>query len=329
MCTGLTLKSKNGLHFFGRNMDLEYNFNQAPHLVPRNFKYKNVVDNKEYKTKYAILGMAMSMDNHPLFAEGFNEEGLGCAGLNFPGYGYYEREEKEGKINIGAFDLIFHLLSNFKTVYEVKEAMKNINLMHIAFKEALQIVPLHWIVSDKEGECIVIEKTKEGLKIFDNKIGVLTNSPTFDYHITNLNQYIGLSSNNPKPTLWDNLELKALGQGVGMVGMPGDYSPASRFVKTAFTKAKITGNNDEISTVNAFFHILDSVAMVSGSVVTPDNKDDITLYSSCMCQDSKIYYYKTYKNNQINAIDMKKEDLDASEMKIFEYLDKEAINYQN
>lgn len=329
MCTALTMKSKDGLHFFGRNMDIEYSFNQAPHLIPRNFKYINVIDNKEYQTKYAILGMGMSMDNHPMLAEGFNEKGLGCSGLNFPGYAHYEQEAVEGKINMGSFDFMFYILANFETVEELKAVVNDINLIHRSFKEPLQVVPLHWIVTDVNGECIVIEKTIEGMKVYDNKIGVLTNSPTFDYQITNLNQYLGLSSKNPANTSWDKLDLKPLGQGVGMLGIPGDYSPSSRFVKTAFTKAQITQNDDEISTVNAFFHTLDTVAMVSGSVVTPDNKDDITLYSSCMCQETGIYYYKTYYNNQINAIDMNKENLDATEMKVFKYHNDQAINYQN
>ncbi len=329
MCTGLTLKTKDGYHLFGRSMDLEYAFNQAPHLVPRNFTYTNVVDNTTHKTKYAIIGMATSINNHPLFAEAFNEKGLGCAGLNFPGYAHYEEEVKEEKVNLGVYDVILYILSNFEKVEQVKEAIKNVNIVNKEFQRGLQVPTLHWIVSDKYGNCIVIEKTKDEFKIFDNEIGVLTNSPTFDYHITNLRQYIGLQNINPSEVKWSDLELKPLGQGVGMVGVPGDFSPPSRFVRTSFLKSNINLKFDEMDSIKEFFHILANVSMVSGSVVTPEGKNDITQYISCMNQDKGIYYYKTYNNNRINAVDMHKEDLDRSDMKIFEYLDKQDINYQN
>ena len=329
MCTGLTLKTKDGYHLFGRSMDIEYSFNQAVHLVPRNFEYINVVTNTKEKTKFAMLGMGISIDNHPLLAEAFNEKGLGCAGLNFPGYAHYEEEVKEGMINLGVYDLILYILSNFEKVEDVKEAMKDVNIVNKEFKEGLQVPTLHWIVTDKEGKTIIIEKTKEGLKIFENNIGVLTNSPTFDFHITNLRQYIGLSEVNHKQTTWGDLKLSPLGQGLGLFGLPGDFSPPSRFVRASYLKSRVIEKYEVMESVREFFHILSNVSMINGSVITAEGLDDITYYKSCMIQEKGIYYYSTYNNSQINAIDMFKEDLDRPDMKIFEYHNEQSINYQN
>lgn len=329
MCTALTLKTKEGYHLFGRNMDIEYSFNQQVVLVPRNYKYKNVVTSSTESIKYAMIGMGTIIDGHPAFAEALNEKGLTCAGLNFPGYAYWEEEIIEGKTNIPPYDIILWILANFESVEQLKPALENINIVKKPLNESTPLPTLHWIVSDKNGDCIVIEKTKEKLSIFDNKVGVLTNAPTFDWHLGNLTQYMGLSSNQPEKVSWSEQELKPMGQGVGAIGLPGDFSSASRFVKSAFLRSNINFSDGEFSGIIEFFHILNSVAMVRGSVVTPAKMDDITAYTSCMCQEKGIYYYNTYSNNQINAIDMNKEDLEGAEIKVFGYKDKQVINYEN
>lgn len=329
MCTALTLTTKDKNHLFGRNMDLEYSFGQAVQLVPRNFKYKNVVTDETVSTKYAMIGMGTLIDEHPMYAEAMNEKGLTCAGLNFPGYAHYTDEVIEGKTNIPPFDVIPWVLGNFETIEELRPALENLNLVNKPINSSTPLPTLHWIVSDKNGDCIVIENTKEKLSIFENKVGVLTNSPTFDWHMTNLNQYIGMQPTQPDNTRWHEQDLVAPGQGIGLIGLPGDFSPASRFVRIAFMKSHAVLTDNEHSAVSEFFHMLDNVAMVRGTVVTPQGRDDITQYSSCMCQEKGIYYYKTYNNSQINVIDMNKEDLDGDKIKIFNYEDKLSINHQN
>lgn len=329
MCTALTLTTKDKNHLFGRNMDIEYSFGQAVQLVPRNFKYKNVATDETVNTKYAMIGMGTLIDEHPMYAEAMNEKGLTCAGLNFPGYAYYTDEVIEGKTNIPPFDVIPWVLGNFETIEELRPALENLNLVNKPINSSTPLPTLHWIVSDKNGDCIVIENTKEKLSIFENKVGVLTNSPTFDWHMTNLNQYIGMQPTQPDNTRWHEQDLVAPGQGIGLIGLPGDFSPASRFVRIAFMKSHAVLTDNEHSAVSEFFHMLDNVAMVRGTVVTPQGRDDITQYSSCMCQEKGIYYYKTYNNSQINVIDMNKEDLDSDKIKIFNYEDKLSINHQN
>ena len=328
MCTALTLKTKDGYNLFGRNMDLSYSFNQAVTLLPRNYEYRDRVTQSMKKTKYAILGMATVIGDYPAFADGFNEKGLGCAGLNFPGYSYLEEKAVPGKNNLAPYDLIVWILSNFETVDEVSKELENVELVAVPINENTPLPTLHWIVADKHGKSIVIEKTKENLKVYENPIGVLTNSPTFDWHLTNLNEYMNITPTQPQNIKWTDKELKPLGVGVGTKGLPGGFTGADRFVRISYLKSKLPETEDLMTGISQFFHILNNVAMPKGSVLD-NGKDDITLYTSCMCQQKGIYYYTTYKNNGISAVDMNKENLDAKEIKRFEYLDNLHITYQN
>lgn len=329
MCTALSIKTTNGISFFGRNMDLEYNFNQSVLVIPRNYEYENKVTNKMVKGKYAIIGMGCVIENHAAMADGMNEKGLACAGLNFPGYAYYEKEAVEGKENIAPYDLILWILFNHETVEEVKEAIKNLELVGVPLNEHYPLPTLHWIISDKSGKSIVVEKTKDKFAVYDNYIGVLANNPTFDWHLTNLNEYINLTEKQPKETKWCDQIIKPLGVGIGTKGIPGDFASVSRFVRMAFIKSRMPKVDDDKSAISQFFHMLDYVAMVKGGVMTEEGVEDITIYSCCMNQEKGIYYYKNYDNNRINAIDMNKEDLSGNEIKVFTYLIDQDINYQN
>lgn len=329
MCTAISLKCDDGSRFFGRNMDLEYEFGQSVIVIPRNFDLINRVTNENSSNKYAIMGMGTVIENYPLLADGCNEHGLACAGLNFPGLASYDAEITENKINIAPYDMILWILSNFKTVDEVLAVIDDIRLINKPFSTNLPLPTLHWIIYDKYGRSIVIEKMVEKFSVFENKLGILSNSPSFDWHLTNLNQYAGLSANNPTSTSWNSQEIKPQGQGLGLRGLPGDSYPASRFVRSAFmcTNAKFTQTKE--STLATFFHILDNLAFVDGTVTTDEGHTDITLYSSAIDLEHGIYYYKTYKNSQINAVNMNNEDLNSTELKVFEYKNEQQINQQN
>ena len=329
MCTGLALETKDGLHLFGRNMDIEYSFNQSIIFIPRNFKCVNKSNKKELTTKYAVLGMGTIFDDYPTFADGMNEKGLGCAGLNFPVYVSYSKEDIEGKTNIPVYNFLLWVLANFSSVEEVKEALKNANIVDIPISKNIPNTTLHRMISDITGKSIVVEQTKEKLNVFDNNIGVLTNSPTFDWHVANLNQYVSLRYNQVPEFKLGDQSLTALGQGTGLVGLPGDFTPASRFIRVAFLRdAMIKNDKDSIDLIE-FFHILNNVAMVRGSTRTIEEKSDLTQYTSCMCLEKGIYYYNTYENNQINAIDMNKENLDGNEIKTYKYNKTLSINHVN
>ncbi|MGG5460887.1 choloylglycine hydrolase [Clostridium sp. B9] len=329
MCTGLILESKNGNYFFGRNMDIEFSFNQSIIFLPRNYEGINTETGRKVTPKYAVLGMGTIFNEYPTFADGFNEKGLGVAGLNFPGYAYYPKERSIGKENIPQYDFTLWILANFSSVEEVKEVLKNTILVDERISKNVPNSTLHWIIGDSTGKSIVVEQSKDGLKVFDNNVGVLTNSPTFDWHMTNLRQYLSMNYNQITSLQVGNEDLTALGQGTGLVGLPGDFTPASRFIRVALLRDAMMKNAKDSINIMEFFHILNNVAMISGSVVTPAGKNDLTQYTACMDLEEGVYYYNTYENNQVNAIGMKKENLDGKEMKVYKYNTTLNINYEN
>lgn len=329
MCTAISLKSKDGYHLFGRNMDLEYHFNQSVVFIPRNFEILNRVTNETQCQGYAIMAMATIMEGHPMLADGFNEHGLAVAGLNFPGYASYNDEPKERCHNIPVYDFMLWILRNFKSVDNLKEKIETVRLIAKPFLPNVPLPTLHWIVYDNSGKSIVIENEKDSFKVFDNPIGILANAPSFDWHLTNLNQYAGLKSSSPFDTTWHEYELKVDGQGSGLRGLPGDSYPASRFVRAAYLKSHIAFNQHHDSTLSSFFHILDNLSFVDGTVITNEGHQDITQYSSCMSLDTKTYYYKTYTNNQLNAIYMDNENLDTNKIVLYPYNTSQTINKQN
>lgn len=328
MCTAINLKSKDGTCFFGRNMDIEYNFNQEIVFVPRNYEITNKPDNKKYKTKYAILGMASVISNYPLFADGFNEKGLAIAGLNFPGFAKYNELIDDEKINVAAYDFIMYFLGNYNSVKEVKENIYNISIVNFSFSDNLPIVPLHWMLSDKNNESIVVEITAKGLSVYDNPIGVLSNSPDFNFQLTNLNQYVGLSNDISLTTSWGCHVLNSNGVGLGLKGLPGDFYSTSRFVRASYLKSNIMLNSTSESTLSSFFHILNNVAMVDGAVIS-NGLPDYTTYTSCMNLTDGIYYYNTYTNNRITGVNIFKENLNDVNIKRFGYDSHQSINILN
>ena len=328
MCTALTLKTKNGYNLFGRNMDLSYSFNQSVTLVPRNYKYTDKVTGNTKKVKYAIIGMASLIDGYPAFADGMNEKGLGCAGLNFPGYFYAKDSNITGKENIAPYNFILWVLSNFQNIDEVLQEVKNIEFVAVSIDKEIPIPTLHWIITDKSGRSIVVESTKQGLNIYENPIGVLTNSPTFNWHLTNLNEYMKVTPNQPENINWVNKELKPLGVGAGTNGLPGGFGGVDRFVRIAYLKSRYKEADDLNAGISQFYRMLNNVAMPKGAVIT-NGSDDITIYTSCMCLENGTYYYSTYDNVAISAIDMNKENLDGEEIKTFKYSDQLHIAYEN
>lgn len=329
MCTALSIKSQEGKAFFGRNMDLAYNFNQSPILLPKNYQYEDRVTGETVTINRAILGMGTVIDEHPAMAEAMNEKGLACAGLNFARCAYFEKELKEGKKNIAPYDFLLWVLSNHDTVEEVEKEMESIELVDVPINDKTPVATLHWMITDKSGKSIVVEKTKEKISVHQNPVNVMTNDPTFDWHVTNLNEYMKLAPEYPGAVKWGEKELKGLGIGVGTLGMPGDFASVSRFVRIAYVRAHMPEIKDDSQAIAQFFHMLDYVEMVKGGVITEEGQEDLTIYSSCMDLEKGIYYYKTYENNRINAVDMFKESLDNGEIKTFSYVKVQDINHQN
>lgn len=324
MCTCITYQGQD--FYFGRNLDLEYSFGEKVVITPRNYEFC-FGGWEKIEHHYAMIGMAAVMEDYPLYAEAVNEKGLGMAGLNFPGNAFYQ-EKKEGLYNISPFELIPWILTKCASASEAEMLLKKTNIVNIPFREDVPLAPLHWMIADKE-KCIVLEAVEEGMKIYENPYGVLTNNPTFEYHRVNMANYLNLMAGYPKCRFAKGMDLEVYGQGMGAIGLPGDVSPASRFVRAAFLKGNSESEKGEMASVTQFFHILDGVGMVKGSVMTREGKQDFTRYSCCVNGEKGIYYYKTYENNQICAVKMQKENLEQKQLISYEVMRKQSICYLN
>ncbi len=324
MCTALSFNSKD--HYFGRNLDLNCSYGEEICIMPRKFPLEFRQMDTIYE-HYAMIGMATVVDDVPLFYDATNEYGLSMAGLNFPGNAYYYQAES-GKDNITPFEFIPWILGRCKDVNAARKLLNQINLVNIRFSDKLPLSPLHWIISDKE-KSIVVEVMEEGFHVYDNPLGILTNNPPFPYHMFNLNNYRGLSSSNGENTFSENLKLDTYCQGLGSIGLPGDVSSMSRFVRMAFNKENSICEEDEISSVSQFFHLLTSVEMTKGACMLPNGEYDITVYSSCVNTDRGLYYYTTYDNRQIRCVDMHKTDLNGTEISRYPLATKMKIEFDN
>ena len=323
MCTAATYQTKD--FYFGRTLDYEFSYGDEIVITPRNYQF-DFRHRESLQSHYAMIGMAHVVGNDPLYYDAFNEKGLAMAGLNFVGNAsYYDVEE--GKENIAQFEFIPWILGTCATLDEAKKALSEMNLTNTPYSEQFPVAQLHWIIADKTG-AITVETMEDGMHVYENKVGVLTNNPPFNIQMFLLNQYMGLSPKQPENLFAKDIELNAYSRGMGAIGLPGDLSSSSRFAKVAFTKLHSVSGNSEAESVSQFFHILGSVDQQRGCCDV-NGKYEITLYTSCCNAQKGIYYYTTYDNHQISAVDMTKEDLDSTELIKYEVIQGEHIFMQN
>lgn len=323
MCTAITYKTKD--HYFGRTLDLEYTYEEQVTVTPRNYEFE-FRTKEAIKSHYAIIGMATVVNNYPLYYEATNEFGLSMAGLNFPGNAHYFPLE-EGKDNIAPFEFIPWILSQCKDLGEAKKLLEKISLCKLNFSEELPLSPLHWMMADKEG-AVTVEATAEGLRIYDNPVGVLTNNPPFPYHMTHLCDYMNVTAMPPE-NRFGRVGLPAYSRGMGGMGLPGDVSSASRFVRAAFVKLNSVSGEREEESISQFFHILGAVEQQRGCACLPDGSYELTAYTSCMNTDRGIYYYTTYENHAICAVDMHRCDLEGKELYRYSLVKTQQVAFQN
>ena len=323
MCTAVTYRTKD--HYFGRNLDYEYSFQETVTITPRNFifHFRRLPPMEQH---FAMIGMATVSNGYPLYFDATNEYGLSMAGLNFPHSAKY-MPEIPGKDNITAFELIPWLLGNCKSIKEAEVKLQNANLVNIAFSPEYPLSPLHWIVVDKE-RAITLEQTPDGLHIHENPVGVLTNEPPFPYHMMNLCNYLHVSTTEPDNQFSPSLPLKPYSRGMGSMGLPGDLSSASRFVKATFTKLNSVSKDSECASISQVFHILGSVAQQQGCVKI-GHLYEKTIYTSCCNTTKGIYYYTTYENSQITGIRLHGENLDSDQLIRFPLVKGQQIRMEN
>lgn len=324
MCTAATYTTKD--FYFGRTLDYEFSYGENIVITPRNFCFQfNRMG--QLKRHYAMIGMAHVVSDYPLYYDGINEKGLGMAGLNFVGNAEYKIPEKE-KHNVSPYEFIPWILGQCATVKEAKELLQSINLVDIPFNSELPLAQLHWIIADKT-QAITVESTKSGLFVYENPVGVLTNNPPFQEQMFALNNYMSLSPQEPQNHFCSSLPLHTYSRGMGAIGLPGDLSSQSRFVRIAFVRMNSVSGDTEAESVSQFFHILGAVEQQKGCCCLGDGKYEVTLYTSCCNADKGMYYYTSYENHQISGINMHRENLECARLILYPMIKKEQIRMQN
>lgn len=323
MCTALSFRTNK--NYFGRNLDYESHYGESIVITPRNMPL-HFRKTEDLHSHYAFIGVATLSGDYPLYYDGTNEEGLSAAGLCFPGNACY-LPESQCKNAVAPFEVIPLILGKCKTIEQVQNLFTNLQIAAIPYSQDYPLTDLHWMVSDRNGS-IVIEQRKDGLKIFQNPLEVLTNNPPFEYHWENIKNYLSLQDEKPTNKIAPAVPLSPYSRGMGAMGLPGDFSSSSRFVKAVFTKFHSAVTETEEGSVHQFFHILDGVAQQDGCVKVGQLYEK-TIYSCCCNADEGIYYYKTYENSRINAVQMGKEHLDADKPIIFPFRTKPDIFWMN
>lgn len=309
MCTAIN--ETRGRHLFGRTLDLEYSLSEQAVIVPRHFEL-NFLHEPSLKNHLAIIGIAHVSNGTPLYYDAANEAGLAAAGLNFGGSAKYSKLQKSTR-NISSFELIPWVLGQCKSVSEAAELLGNTTLTDDSFSTSLPATPMHWLIGDRTGS-IAVEPTADGLKIREDPFGVLTNEPPLDYHQTNLKNYMSLTPMPPQNALCPDIQLKPYSRGMGAIGLPGDFSSASRFVRAVFVKSHTLPESDEPTAVNRFFRIMDSVSVPRGCIITDGGKAVSTVYASCADTENATYYFSTYGDRSIRFLRLNDAELDSDKI---------------
>ena len=313
MCTGVRFSDNKGNMYFGRNLDWSCGYGQKVVITPRKYTYNSAFLGEMSSKTGAIIGMAIVVENTPLYFDCANEKGLAIAGLNFPGYAEYEPYEVKNKTNVAAYEFPLWVAMNFSTVADAKKALKDVAIVAKPINEQFPVSQLHFIIGDGK-ESIVVEYTSNGMEIYDNKVDVLTNQPGYAWHKENLRNYMNLFPQMPREVKWSREKLTAFGSGSLMRGIPGDYYAPSRFVRVAYLNTHYPVKSGEADNVSRLFHTLTCVAMIEGAAEMADGKCEITVYTGGFSAASKTYYYNTYENPAIVSLAMKDYKLDSKDL---------------
>lgn len=324
MCTAAAYKTRD--FYFGRTLDYEFSYGDEVIVTPRRFPF-SMRSGRQLTEHYALIGAGCVLDGYPLYYDAVNEKGLAMAGLNFVGNAVYG-DEKPGMDNLAQFEFIPWILGQCASVAQARELLHRVQLTREPFRPDLPVSDLHWILADRR-EAITVEAVKEGLMVYENPLGVLTNNPPFPQQMFNLNQYMHLSPRTPENHFSSRVSLTAYSRGMGALGLPGDLSSQSRFVRVAFTAANSRSGDSEEESVSQLFHILGSVDQTRGCCDVGDGKYEITLYTGCCNADKGIYYYRTYDGTRITGVDMHREKLDGAGLICYPMLTGQPIEIQN
>lgn len=295
MCTAITLQTQSNEVLFGRTMDFSHDVIPQLYIIPNSHVWYNSVSNRYMKDNYSFIGLGQELDGMFGLFDGVNEKGFAAAALYFVGYSVYDNYSTLGTRDaISSVDFLHYILGNCASVKELPSLLKDIAIVGVADPVTNTIAPLHWITTDRSGACVIVESTNRGLELIENPIGVMTNSPDFSWHMTNLRNYMETSPDQTDLVFWDNIQLTPFGQAGGTTGLPGGFTSPERFVRAAYLKAHIPKPKDSSEGITACFHIMKSVSIPKGAVITSRKTYDYTKYTAFINTSTCEYFYKTY-----------------------------------
>lgn len=313
MCTSVTLSSSNNKFLLARTMDFSFQLDPEMVVFPRNFPLAFDVGGT-LDSHYAFLGLSKNVGNYYV-ADGVNEYGLSGAALYFEGYAVYaDKGTVLNKTEVAPHEVVMWMFANCKNIDEVKAEFDKITVVNDEMGFLGLVPPLHWVFQDQSGASIVVEIVASGTKIYDNKLGILTNSPDYPWHLTNVRSYIGLDPKQVENRTIYGQEFSPFGQGSGTFGLPGDFTPPSRFIKTLYNKLSAHKPDDSLNMVLMASHILNGVDIPKGSVITPKNTIDYTQYTSFMVSSDLNYYYRMHDSLAILEVKLGDYDLEANKV---------------
>lgn len=322
-CTGIMLRNSDGTAVHGRTVEFGIPLEMDYVVVPRGYQFVGQTplgDGKTWTSKYGAAGVIV-FGNLGIM-DGLNEKGLAIGAFYFPTEAKYTPTTPENQSkSFSAIDFSNWILTSFASVDEVRKAIEGgeaVVAPTLLPGWPQQVQPFHWIVYDKSGKALVIEPVDGKLVLSDNPLGVLTNSPTFDWHMTNLRNYIALNPRDVPPIKIDGDTFQSFGMGDGMLGLPGDFTPPSRFVRAAVFSATAFKAADAQKGVFSGFHILNNFDIPVGVARTKEDGKaaaDQTLLTTMRDPQSLRLYFKTYDDQTVRMIDLNAFDLDAKVVK--------------
>ncbi len=307
MCTSVMLRSLDGQIIIGRNMDFATGLDPDVCFVPEGFSWSSIADPATTQVNtHSYVAAGQGDEKYVLVAEGVNDANFGGCELYFSDFASYgdPSDPRSEKRRLASSEFLGYCLGMCTSVQDLPDIIASTELVGIPDPYTKVVAPLHWIFADKTGACVVIESTVGSFKLYENPLGVMTNSPDFPWHMTNLRNYLSLKTEQQTAADWDGLALETFAQGFGVWGMPGDHNPTSRFIKTAFQKTHLEALKTGDEAVLGCFHLLDSVSIPKGVVILPSGNDEHTLYTSVMNLTDPSYFFTTYDNREIVRADV-------------------------
>jgi choloylglycine hydrolase len=330
-CTGIRIKPTDGSVIVARTMEFAADLQSNVVIVPRSLDLVGTAPGDQpglrWKSRFGCVGA--NAFGVPVIVDGLNETGLSVAIFYFPGYAQYQEVKNEDvSKTLAPWELPVYLLSTCTNVEEAVKVVQAIRVGEVVQKQMGYVPPCHYMVNDASGHCVVLEYVGGELKVHNNPLGVITNSPTFDWHVTNLRNYVNLTLNNVPPVDLAGIELRSFGQGSGMLGLPGDFTPPSRFIRAvAFCQSALPVTTADEGVLQAF-HILNQFDIPKGAARGVEHGKavaDYTLWTSVSDLTNRRYHFRTFENSRIRKIDLKKVDLDAKSIKTISMAGPEVI----